>query len=78
MSSYAATARIDKVAPRLVMGRVGATDVDAWALPAFESDDPIIDVAAVAIDDPLVERLIAVQERWSQLTFYLFDAEGWR
>ena len=37
-----------------------------------------VDVAAVDDGDPLIDRLTAISERWSQLTFYLFNAEGWR
>ncbi len=37
-----------------------------------------VDVAAVDDADPLIDRLTAISERWSQLTFYLFNAEGWR
>jgi hypothetical protein len=37
-----------------------------------------VDVAAVDDGDPLIDRLTSVGERWSQLTFYLFNAEGWR
>jgi hypothetical protein len=44
----------------------------------MEPDDPFVDLAAAPVDDPLVELLTTARERWSQLTFYLFDAEGWR
>ena len=35
-------------------------------------------MAAIDDGDPLIDRLTAISERWSQLTFYLFNAEGWR
>jgi hypothetical protein len=77
MSAYAATARIERVTPRLVIdrGTIAATD---WPTLTIEVEDPAVEVAAVDAWDPLVERLSAVRERWSQLTFYLFDAESWR
>ena len=78
MSAYAATARIDRVAPRLVIGARPGSRRRPRALRAREPDESVVDVVAVDDDDPLVDRLTAVRERWSQLTFYLFDAESWR
>ena len=79
MSAYAATARIGRVAPRMVIGRDAAGDADPAPLPAIEPDDGGgLAVTAVDDRDPLAERLAAARDRWSQLTFYLFDAEGWR
>ena len=74
MSAYAAAARIERVTPRLVIGRAG-TDVRATSEPP--EDELVIDLATPR-GDPLLERLIAIRERWSQLTFYLFDPESWR
>jgi hypothetical protein len=74
MSAYAATARIERVTPRFVIGKPREGEVRAWVVES----DHAVDVAAVQDDDPLVDRLTAVGERWSQLTFYLFNAEGWR
>jgi hypothetical protein len=74
MSAYAATARIERVTPRLVIGRAGI-DVRGPSEPV--DDDVVVDLATPR-GDPLTDRLAAMHERWSQLTFYLFDAEGWR
>jgi hypothetical protein len=74
MSAYATTARIDGVAPRLVAGRSENRDADQVAIPA-EPDDAVIDVA---VRDPLMDRLAGARERWSQMTFFLFDAQSWR
>ncbi len=74
MSAYAATARIEGVAPRIAIGQPRDRAGRAWIMEV----DLTADIAAVDDDDPLVERLTAVSERWSQLTFYLFNAEGWR
>jgi hypothetical protein len=74
MSAYAATARIEQVRPRIAIGRPRADDAGFWvAEPEVQ-----VDVAAVDDGDPLIDRLTSVGERWSQLTFYLFNAEGWR
>ena len=74
MSAYAATARIERVAPRLAIGQPRDRAGRAWVSDV----DVTADIAAVDDDDPLVERLTAIGERWSQLTFYLFNAQGWR
>ena len=75
MSAYVATARIERVTPRLVLGRAWAGD---RAAPLPDPDDAVVDLADVGPGDPLLDRLAAARERWSQLTFFLFDAEGWR
>lgn len=78
MSAYAATARIERVSPRLVIGRAGDDDVVPRASPAANLDEPVAELAAAVGDDPFAERLAAARERWTQLTFYLFDAQSWR
>jgi hypothetical protein len=78
MNAYAATARIERVTPHLLIGRAGDGDVDARTPVVVEPDDAVVDLATIDGGDPLVDRLTAARERWSQLTFYLFDAEGWR
>lgn len=74
MSAYAATARIERVAPRIAIGQPRDGDLASWVVESEVS----VDVAALDDADPLVDRLTAIGERWSQLTFYLFSAEGWR
>ena len=74
MSAYAATARIERVTPRIAIGQPRDGDLASWIVES----EVTADVAAIHDDDPLVDRLTAVSERWSQLTFYLFNAEGWR
>jgi hypothetical protein len=75
MSAYAATARIERVAPRLVIGQPRHGHVGSRVI---HLDVPRVDVAALVDGDPLLDRLVAIRERWSQLTFFLFNAEGWR
>ena len=74
MSAYAATARIERVRPRVAIGRPRVDDGRFWVVDS----EVQVDVAAVDDGDPLFDRLTAIGERWSQLTFYLFNAEGWR
>jgi hypothetical protein len=75
MSAYAATARIDRSSPHLVIGRSERYEGNARA--ASDPEDVIVVAAADSIY-PLRDRLAAARERWSQLTFYLFDGDGWR
>ena len=82
MSGYAATARIERVRPRLAAAPMG-TDVAAFARIATgrlrdEHQAPGPELADTAVRDSLVERMETIRERWAQLTFYLFDADGWR
>jgi hypothetical protein len=74
MRAYAATARIERIAPHLVIGQARDRVAEIWAVP----DTTDVEVAAVDDADPLIDRLTAISERWSQLTFFLFNAEGWR
>lgn len=81
MSGYVASARIVRSAPRLAR----ADSTDAWRHgepdPSTHPTTQLIDtihgepVGPVASDE---SRLAAIRERWSQLTFYLFDANAWR
>lgn len=74
MSTYAASARIKPVPPRLVIGRALGSDLSLRTLPE-EPDDLVMDVNVL---DPFLERVTAVRERWAQMTFYLFDPQSWR
>lgn len=74
MSAYAATARIERVRPRVAIGQARVDDGRFWVVDS----EVQVDVAAIDDGDPLIDRLTAIGERWSQLTFYLFNAEGWR
>ncbi len=88
MSGYVASARIVAAAPRLARGgrAVETTGSAALATAIGPSEPRIVDPDLVLNDgaDPpmarsrLVERGRAVRERWSQLTFYLFDPNSWR
>jgi hypothetical protein len=78
MSAYVATARIERATPRLVLGREPGANTWDWVAQNAPADLREADIGAESVVDPLIERLSAVRDRWSQLTFYLFDAEGWR
>jgi hypothetical protein len=79
MSSYVASARIVHAVPRLARSNRSVERAIEGA-PALPVEDLIVEA------DPLVasawgrvaELATAAGERWSQLTFYLFDPNSWR
>lgn len=79
MSGYVASARIVSAAPRLARGERPAIGADEPTKPAVIT---AIVLEAVPPDDsrqsPIIERVLAARERWSQLTFFLFDPNSWR
>jgi len=80
MSGYVASARIVRGAPRLARAPSIADRLVDLA-PAAAVDEPLIveaDPSAAARPGPFVERLEAFRDRWSQLTFFLFDPNSWR
>jgi hypothetical protein len=78
MSGYVASARIDRAAPRLVRTD-RAVDTRDSAPPAEPAEVDVIDAAGAGDQGPtFAERHAAFRARWSQLTFFLFDADSWR
>jgi hypothetical protein len=79
MSGYVASARIVRVAPRLVRANLALErSIDgALALPV---EDLIVEAhpPVASAWGRVEERVAAAGERWSQLTFYLFDPNSWR
>lgn len=71
MASYAVTARIDRVQPRLARRDGPRSSMDARALDDLRPE--AIDPAPLA-----ASRWERIRELWSQMTFYLFDADSWR
>ena len=79
MSGYVASARIVSAAPRLV--HAGAVrDEVLERSPARAAETRIVesDASAAAASIGIGERVTAIRERWSQLTFFLFDPNSWR
>ena len=72
MSGFAASRRIERVSPRLAH-RGADGDV-----ATIEADEDVIELVDVRTADPLIDRWAAFRERWSELTFYLFDPQSWR
>jgi hypothetical protein len=90
MSGYVASARITRGAPRLVrpdraldpareVTHVAATPTPAEPVIVDSMVDPGALAATLAVRrDRLADRAAAFRERWSQLTFFLFDPNSWR
>ena len=76
MAAYAAVARIDRVKPH----RAGSAPptVHAWPLPDTVDPPEAIELVGNPLLPLVAERWASVCEAWSQTTFYLFHAEGWR
>lgn len=72
MNGFAASARVERVSPRLARGQP-----DRNAATAAASED-VIELVEVRTADPLIDRWSAFRARWSELTFYLFDPQSWR
>ena len=77
MTTYAVVERLGGVSLRL--GPIGRGQPDASAEPALVAPAPPAPVDLTpAFPEPLRERLESIREAWSQATWYLFNAEGWR
>jgi hypothetical protein len=81
MSGFVASSRVTPVRPRL-------TRIDrALLAPRVDAAAGSPDEGIVMLEGPLATggrraaltgRWRAIRERWSQTTFYLFDANAWR
>lgn len=82
MATYAVTARLGRVEPRLaVHSRASRLHPDGSAADVAAVEGPVdapVDVIDAFWDDPFSERLDRWHERWAQATFFLFDSESWR
>lgn len=80
MSGYVASARIVGGAPRLARpsDRVAVRRIEP--LRAATPDVLILeaDAAPATTAGGLLERVHAIGDRWSQLTFFLLDPNSWR
>ncbi len=79
MSGYVASGRIVSASPRLARSDRPAIGTDE--APRIAPSPAIVieaDPGAAAAPGPIVVRLRAARERWSQLTFFLFDPNSWR
>jgi hypothetical protein len=79
MSGYVASARIVRAAPRLVRAN-GAVERSIQAADALPVEDLIVEAGPPVPGawGRVGDWVAAAGERWSQLTFYLFDPNSWR
>jgi hypothetical protein len=77
MDGFAAGGRVERVVLRCA--RPGADEKPPERVlamePPVDSTSELVDVDA---SEPLRDRWAGVRERWSELTFYLFDPQSWR
>jgi hypothetical protein len=73
MNGFAASGRVQRTAPRLV--RAGG--VERSFVASRQSAD-VTELVDVCDPGPLSDRWAAFRDRWSELTFYLFDPQSWR
>lgn len=75
MSGYAVAGRVEMRGPRFIADASPACDG-----PERSPDAPDVRPDLVAPHDTAVigERWEAFRDRWSQLTFFLFDGNSWR
>ncbi len=82
MAGYAIQVRIVDVRPRRAQAPVDRARPLGHGATDHLGRDAAEDSASVVIDRvptrPRSERLERIHEIWSQLTFYLFDPDGWR
>lgn len=78
MSGYIASARISGRAPRLVRRASGVEEADPPPTSLAAALEPLVASDGSDGTDVLAERWSAARERWTQLTFYLFDPNAWR
>jgi hypothetical protein len=74
MSGYAVAARVETEGPRFVGGASAGETTDR--VP--DGNDVWADLVAPEDETGLGERWEAFRERWSQMTFFLFDGDSWR
>jgi len=84
VDGYAACARIERASPRFV-GTGPAVGRDARAVAAsaarvdrVDHDQVHVELVGMPLDERFAGWIAGLRETWSQTTFYLFDAEGWR
>ncbi len=73
MDGFAASGRVQRATPRLV--RAGGVERSSVATPHSEE---VAELVEVLDPGPLSDRWAAFRDRWSELTFYLFDPQSWR
>jgi hypothetical protein len=78
MDGFTAQGRVERV----VLRRARPSADAAWEAESGHAVEPPAVDTSVLVDvgasEPLRDRLAGVRDRWSELTFYLFDPQSWR
>jgi hypothetical protein len=77
--------RAERIVPHVGVADRHATHARASSAPTERAPNRLDEIEEVdqrpgapGINEGLADRLAAARARWSQLTFYLLDAESWR
>jgi hypothetical protein len=73
MAGFVVSARVERTAPHLV--RAGGGEADD---PTDRQAGQVADLADIRVADPVRDRLVVIRDRWSEMTFFLFDPQSWR
>ena len=77
MSGFVASGRIASVSPRFARPASEGRNGERVTLAASSSDRGS-ELVEVRVADPMGDRWAAIRDRWTELTFYLFDPQSWR
>ena len=77
MSGFVASGRIASASPRFARpaSEAGNSERVTVAVSLSNRGSELIEVQVV---EPLGDRCAAIRDRWTELTFYLFDPQSWR
>jgi hypothetical protein len=77
-SGFAVSSRIERVKPRLARSDWRDWDDVFGSRPRPPEATDRDELIELRIAEPLAERWAAFRDRWSALTFFLFDPQSWR
>ena len=77
MAGYAVSTRVGAVAPRRARRVSSRLDGDPTTSQVGDDEAPV-DLAGRSLEAVVEEHWEQIRERWSQLTFFLFDTDSWR
>jgi hypothetical protein len=73
MSGFAVSGRVERASPHLAV-----THDRGRGPTSSRRSEEVSELVDVRAADPLGDRWAAFRDRWSALTFYLFDPQSWR
>ena len=73
MEGFAVNGRVPRTSPRIV--RSSEPPRGEWT---SRHRVDVVELVDVGDPHPWTDRWAAIRDRWSEMTFYLFDPQGWR